>query len=124
MELHYITLAIQFSKSHSSITFVLGSMLFTWKVGVMCLVARGLSTVNRGTPSQHEIQMSLNCADIVISGHHVFYSATTILESVGNTITMLNIIKKRHWPVIDELRAKTKNCVFQTLGDKTPWELS
>ena len=61
------------------------------------MVARGLSTVNRGTPSQHEIQMSLNCADIVISGHHGFYSATTILESVGNTITMLNIIKKRHF---------------------------
>ena len=96
MKLHYITLAIQVSKSYSSITFVLGSMLFTWEVGVMCLVARGLSTVNRGTPSQHEIQMSLNCADIVISGHHGFYSATTILESVGNTITMLNIIKKRH----------------------------
>ena len=51
MKLHYITLAIQVSKSYSSITFVLGSMLFTWEVGVMCLVARGLSTVTRGTPN-------------------------------------------------------------------------
>lgn len=51
MELHYITLAIQVSKSHSSITFVLRSMLFTWEVGVMCLVTRGLPTVNRGTPN-------------------------------------------------------------------------